>query len=269
MKKYMYIIISTLCITLLTSCSLVKTSTGAQKIRNPQSQISSEVSSEISSEISSETQSDLDMSVNDISSQTQTDSDTSVNDISSENESVTDSSVITEKKEIRTDIKKITSDELLQIQSGCTYEEIIEKLGTNNYEDEALAPRLLGTYLVDDEYLIRLDYENEDEICQKSGQELLDEAKSIYPPAEYEEKLKEVSTSFAVVIGDGFIFSSERLPFVDYYSLSTYDAQIKFLNGQSATKEDIEIMDRLIVKYDYILESWPGQMHCLEITIID
>ena len=54
----------------------------------------------------------------------------------------------------------------------------------------------------------------------------------------------------------------------EFYQFNSKDAKISFLDGKSASKNDLINLDCLFVKVDVIMESSPPQLSCEEIIII-
>ena len=134
-------------------------------------------------------------------------------------------------------VTRVSSEVVLKIKAGCTYREIADRLG------------------------------GIDDVCEKSGKEILASAKSIYPPKEFEKKAEEPATAYGIIVGNGDIWymdshGSQRC------RLISNDAEIKFANGQKATKADLKTMDGVIVVISRTLMSNPAQLICSEIIII-
>lgn len=156
-------------------------------------------------------------------------------------------------------VTRVSSEVVLKIKAGCTYREIADRLGGNEISGNA--------YLVDSERLFVLEFSDIDDVCEKSGKEILASAKSIYPPKEFEKKAEEPATAYGIIVGNGDIWymdshGSQRC------RLISNDAEIKFANGQKATKADLKTMDGVIIVISRTLMSNPAQLICSEIIII-
>lgn len=168
-----------------------------------------------------------------------------------------------EMQEVQTQVTRISSSKFSNIESGCTYKQIMNILGASKEDFETNKK----VYLVDEENLFVLRFENINDVCEKSGKEMLEETKSIYPPLEYNEQTKKPSAVYGIIIDEKFICCIGNLD-SEFYALLTINAEVKFANGEKANSDDLRIMDGVIVTYDRILSSMPPQLYCNEITII-
>ncbi len=190
-------------------------------------------------------------------------SDTNSDEISSQSQINSGLTSNEKTKEVQTQVTRISSSEFSHIESGCTYKEIMNILGASKEDFETN----IKVYLVDEENLFVLRFENINDICEKSGKAMLEEAKSIYPPLEHNEQIKKPSTVYGIIIDEKFICCIGNLD-SEFYALLTINAEVKFANGEKANSDDLRIMDGVIVTYDRILSSMPPQLYCKEITII-
>ena len=73
------------------------------------------------------------------------------------------------------EIRRISSDKLLEIEAGVTYDQIIRTLGSTKDIGSGLH---LAAYIVDDDYELIISYSDPDVICEKSGEDMLLEIKN-------------------------------------------------------------------------------------------
>lgn len=159
---------------------------------------------------------------------------------------------------------KISSSDVKAITAGMTYQEIINQLGeTANFGHPGLRQ-----YIVDDELILVLRFDNLTDVCTETGEDLLRSAVSYKAPERISEQLNAENTVYGIVIDDGFI-SCIGDEYSDCYYLGLADADIKFGNGESAAANDISLMSCVIVTFDRVAESYPPQAHCTSVTIID
>lgn len=162
---------------------------------------------------------------------------------------------------------KISSSDVKAITAGMTYQEIINQLG----ESANFGHFGLRQYIVDNEFILVLRFEKLTDVCTKTGDELLEEAVPYKVPERVLDKLNEENTVYGIVIDDMFISCIESKDY-DSCSLSLKDAAIQtiqFENGESATVDDIKLMSGVIVTYDVVAESYPPQMNCTKVIILD
>lgn len=74
------------------------------------------------------------------------------------------------------DIGKVTSDIIMKIEKGMTYHDIIEKLGKTNDIGSGL---YLAQYIVDDKLILTISFGNLQDICDLTGQELLEKSEPV------------------------------------------------------------------------------------------
>lgn len=166
--------------------------------------------------------------------------------------------------EITIDTARITSAQVKSIKAGTTYKEIINALPkTANYGHFGLRQ-----YLVDNEKILVLRFNNINDVCKLSGTELLATAKSYKYPGGNIPKSSNQSTVYGIVIDDGFI-SCIGSKDCECYSLLSENAEIVFQNGAKASEKDIKLMKGILVTFDYTLDSFPPQAHCTKIVILD
>ncbi len=258
LRIFRCIIILSVLIISLSACRIEKADAVSSTEENEQIESSSDINSEIVS-----TENVFNFSNNDKKGATENTSDISSDTISSEKQSDFIFSQGDKNEAIQTQVTRISSSKLSQIDSGCTYNEIISVLGqsTNKFETN------IKIYLVDEKYLFVLRFENINDICEKSGKAMLEEAKSIYPPSEFNEQINKPSTVYGIIIDEKFMCCIGN-PDSEFYALLTINAEIKFANGEKANRDDLRIMDGVIVTFHRTLTSSPPQLFCNEITII-
>lgn len=158
--------------------------------------------------------------------------------------------------------KKITSSDVKAIKAGMTYKEIINQLG----ETANFGQGNIRQYIVDDKLVLPLRFDSLSDVCKKTGEELLKQAIPYKVPERIKDKLND--NIYAVVINDKFISCINGEP-DNCCTIDLSDAEIKFENGKTATAADIKPMSSVLISYDMVAESYPGNMHCLKVTILD
>lgn len=151
-----------------------------------------------------------------------------------------------------------------EIKLGMTYEQVFNILcnETNLYLYDNCK-----TYFLNNNKILSIKYENITDICNYSGDELLDLAKSYIPPNEIiiSGNQPKKDSCFAVVVNDDFVFSVD----CGFNDLYLKKSNIFFQDGTLANEDDLTINSQIIIYYDEILESYPGTIICSEIVILD
>lgn len=150
-----------------------------------------------------------------------------------------------------------------EINSGMTYEQIFNILGAST---DLYSSDKCKVYLLNDDKILSIKYENLTDVCSYSGYELFGLAKSYTPPSDIiiSGKQPRNDCCFAVVIDDNFIFSAD----CGFNELSLKSSQIIYQDGQTTSENDLNINSQIIVYYDEILESSPGVLICSDIVIL-
>lgn len=168
--------------------------------------------------------------------------------------------------EISYDIEYTTAEQVETISQGVAYREIIDTLSGSSIESGIYSK----LYIVDSEKLLVLRFDDIDEKCNLSGEELLSTAKLLsYPHGELPGASDpEHSVNYAIVVGENTVCTVDNGRAV-CYKILLGDADIVFQDGDRADRDDIEFMSGVIVTYDYILDSMPRQAHCTKVVIVD
>lgn len=155
-----------------------------------------------------------------------------------------------------------------EIKSGMTYQQIFDILH-NEISQYYILSDGCKTYLLSNNKILSVKYENANDVCEFSGKELLNMAKSYLPPSEIVISGKQTKTDsfFAVVINEKFkcVFSADT----GFSDLNLKGTQIVFQDGTAATEDDLTVNSQLIIYYNDILESDPGTVNCSEIIILN
>ncbi len=158
-------------------------------------------------------------------------------------------------------LPNITSKDIEQIKPNATYAEIFTQLGRGaNFADSELM-----VYFVDASKLLVLRFKAATDRCSLSGRELLKTAIPFQVPKHIS---LEDNILYGVAIKDRFICGVSKIG-LDGYDLKIAKADICFADGSTATKQDILFGDSLLVEYDVILESYPLQVVCKKITVLN
>ena len=156
---------------------------------------------------------------------------------------------------------KITSDQVRAIAAGTTYKAIIAALGET--KDIGSGLHVLQ-YAVDGDRILYLSFADENDICSKSGDELL--AGAVDAPQDNLPK----NTFHATLTqrdGNRILVSCPTYKDFDVISLGiTADTVIQFADGTKATIEDVQ-GNLTITISDQIRESYPPQGTALKIVI--
>lgn len=166
--------------------------------------------------------------------------------------------------------QKISSSEIKKIKSNTPYFEIIKQLGeTQNFGNSCFRQ-----YIVDDKNLFVLSFSDIKDICPYSGEELLSTIRPFkyqynnFPKSENDDLLSVygIIVDFDKYTDMKFISIPDK--FYNGMYLNLQDAVISFENGDSASIDDLNNMQDVIVYCDYIQETFPSVAHCLEVIII-
>jgi len=156
---------------------------------------------------------------------------------------------------------KITSDQVRLIKAGMKYSEIVEILGDT--KDIGSGVHVLQ-YVVDDNKILLLSFANINDICMKSGDELLANLKELDINGDSDNTfnctlIKRTNNSILVNCPAYKHFDTA-------YVIITNDTEIVFADGGKATINDIK--GELIVTTDgTIRESYPPQVTAVKIVI--
>lgn len=154
----------------------------------------------------------------------------------------------------------ISSNKVRALPSGMTYRQIIEALGKSS---SAGYIREYYEYVVDDDNLLILRFDDSDDVCELSGEQLL---KTIVPLKSHLNDDKKGKV-YAIVIDDYLKVTCPTYKDFNCADIITKNAKITFSNGKSATKDDIKKGKAIIFTYDIVLDSYPPQVYAKEIII--
>ncbi len=158
--------------------------------------------------------------------------------------------------------KKITAEQILALKKGLSYREIVYQLG--NTKDIGSGLHVLQ-YVVGEDQIFYLSFANENDICYKSGAELLATVEDVN-----DYKGKDKNTFRATLMqrnGNSIFVSCPTYDGFDSIYLSITKATIIIYdNGTKATIEDIKGKLTITIG-DQIMESYPPQGTALKIVI--
>ncbi len=159
--------------------------------------------------------------------------------------------------------KKILSEDVLNIEKGMTYKEIIDLLGET--KDIGTVDEHTLMYVVDGTKLLYLKFSDEDDVCELSGKELLDTLVN----AVQDQKDKNTFKATVISKGKNYVFLScpTYELFDSIYLMIDDKTEIVFEDGTKATVDDIE--GEVIATFTGgIRESYPPQSNAKKIVII-
>lgn len=160
---------------------------------------------------------------------------------------------------------KISKDQVLALEAGMSYSDIIEQLGST--KDVGEDSHILQ-YLVDERMLLTLTFSDETEICPLSGTELLDTLRKVVT-----ENTSGLSFDATVIKVDGNSILVD-CPGNDMFDTALVgiaeDTVVFYAGGEKAEIQDLANGMSLIVTYTgTIRESYPPQITATEITIVE
>lgn len=169
--------------------------------------------------------------------------------------------------ELSSNLAYISSSDLAGITSDMTYAEIIEKLkpGANfGFEDRML-------YVLDNEKMLVLRYNNTGDVCGKTGDELAAEAVSRIVPEEIQDKVMNDNTMYYGFLMDEHSFFTESHGGPQIIMVSFGEtASIKNSDGTLADMRDLYLSKQytnVLFEIDKILESYPPQAYPKNVVI--
>jgi len=158
---------------------------------------------------------------------------------------------------------KITSDQIRAIKAGMTYKEIIDQLGVT--KDIGSGMHILQ-YAVDGDKIFYLSFANENDICEKSGEELL-----LTLVDDNQDNTDDNTFNATLVIrhNNSIRVSCPNYKHFDEIDLSiTENTVIEFADGRKATIDDIQGKLRITITGE-IRESYPPQGTAAKIVILN
>lgn len=155
----------------------------------------------------------------------------------------------------------ITSEQIKSIKSELTYKEIIKFLGDT--KDVGSGLHVLQ-YSVDGDKILYLSFADENDICTKSGEELLETLEA--SPQNHKDK-NTFNATLTQRMDNSILVSCPTYDRFDVISLSiSKDTIIEFEDGKKATIDDISY-EMIVTIDDNIAESYPPQGTALKIII--
>lgn len=157
----------------------------------------------------------------------------------------------------------ISSDKIKALQSGMTYRMIFDALGKSSS-----AGHWTGyyEYVVDDDNLLMFYYENLDDVCNMSGEQLLE----TLIPLNSHLNNPENCTFYAIVVKNrntALTVTSPNYKF-DCASVGLSNVKISFADGKEAKISDIKQQQAVIIKHEKrVLTTNPPRVYAEEIII--
>lgn len=158
--------------------------------------------------------------------------------------------------------KKISSDDVMKITAGMTYKDIIKTLGET--KDLGGKENHMLIYVVDGNKLLYLSFNKEEDICDKTGEELLNTL--VNSIQDNKDRNSFNGTVFNRSNNTIYVLCPTNDQFDSIYVSITEDTEIVFSNGAKATIEDIEGNVTITITGG-IRESYPPQSTAKKIVI--
>ena len=157
----------------------------------------------------------------------------------------------------------ISSESVRALKAGMTPREIIKTLGRSS---SVGLIKGYYEYVVDDEYLLMLRYENPDEAYPLSGEQLLETLIPLKP--ELHDSEQDYVYAWVAEKKFGLLVTCPGNKIFDCASVGIRDAKISFSDGREATIDDIQLSQGILIKLDdMIFETDPLKATALEIII--
>lgn len=158
---------------------------------------------------------------------------------------------------------KITSDQIRAIKAGMTYKEIIEQLGVT--KDIGSGLHVLQ-YAVDGDKILYLSFANENDVCTKSGEELL---QTLVKDSQDNTDDNTFNATLVSRSNNSILVSCPNYKHFDtIYVFITENTVIEFADGRKASIDDINGKLRITITGG-IRESYPPQGTAAKIIILD
>ena len=159
--------------------------------------------------------------------------------------------------------EKITSAQIKAIKAGTSYKDIIKVLG--NTKDIGSGRHVLQ-YAVDGDKIFYLSFGDENDICNRSGDELI---KTLVDAKQDSKDENTFTATLTQRSENSILVSCPTFKNFDVISLSiTKDTVIQFENGERATLDDITGSSKLVITITgQIAESYPPQGVATKIII--
>jgi cell division protein FtsB len=158
---------------------------------------------------------------------------------------------------------KITSDQIKAIKAGTSYKDIISQLGVT--KDVGSGMHVLQ-YAVDGDKIFYLSFADENDICAKSGEELLS---TLVDDNQDDTDDNTFNATLTQRYNNSIFVSCPNYKHFDSISISiTDETVIEFADGRKATIEDIKGKLKITVTGG-IRESYPPQGTAAKIIILD
>ncbi len=162
-----------------------------------------------------------------------------------------------------TGITDIASSKLKIITRGMSYKSIIKLLGdTNDYGVVGLR-----VYSVDNKKLLVLRFDSLEQICEKSGEELLKTAVPLIMPGEVVKLVEHKQNSkYGLLLTDGLFFCFETQ---DCFSLWYNKATITDKTGTALNIDSVEPISYLFIQYSSMMETYPAILNCTSVVLFN
>lgn len=162
------------------------------------------------------------------------------------------------------EVRTVSADKVSSLAAGMTYAEIKESLGNT----ASFGSQVLSCYYVDGRGILVLSYDDENDACTLSGEELLSTVVSLdYRGEEFDGSDKKYGY-VTKIAGTCFLIYNENNR-IDGSYLNPYDdAKLTDEKGKAIDEEDI-VGHCVLAAYDSALEVYPSTLYCTEIVIID
>ncbi len=162
---------------------------------------------------------------------------------------------------------KVTEKQMEKLPAGLNYYEITDILGNT----AAFGNSKTRYYVTENAELIILKYDSRSDICPLSGKELYDSAVPLYYTGELPDTVDSDMT-FGILGQSGLIIRLGSDGYLDagYVCQAPEGCELIHEDGTPADDDELnQIGGRAFIKCDLQLETYPPQLQCTEVVLLD